>query len=390
MKKKIAVVFDHLIVGGAERSLIQFLRAIDPDRYDITLFTRTANNIYAKEIPDRIRIWPTADMIQDPRTLLLDDLKHARIFQLIRSLWLRVLLRIRKHPYEKLLITHRIQREVPELFDLAIAYKLNYDDTAFTLGRLRARKKCAWVHSIVSYDGKDACVYKSARAFQKIYCVSRFAMAQFQKTYPYLAKKADVIHNLIDAPAILEKAAEPFSPPLRAPALVTVGRLSDEKGQVMIPQIARKLIDSGHLIYWYLIGDGPARPQILENIRRYGVEDHVFLLGARENPYPHMQACQIYVQTSYSEGWCLTTQEARILCKPVVTTGIPVMEEQFAHGKDGSIAKDTTPEAIAAEILELLDHPALPQGYIDALKVASHGYPDELQKLYDFIEDQGA
>ena len=39
MRKKIAIVFNRMIVGGVEKALLNFLRAIDTERYDVTLFT---------------------------------------------------------------------------------------------------------------------------------------------------------------------------------------------------------------------------------------------------------------------------------------------------------------------------------------------------------------
>lgn len=67
------------------------------------------------------------------------------------------------------------------------------------------------------------------------------------------------------------------------------------------------------------------------------MEDHVILLGKKENPYPYMKACDIYVQPSRYEGNAVTVREAQILGKPVVVTDYPTAHSQVRDGQDGII-----------------------------------------------------
>ena len=154
----------------------------------------------------------------------------------------------------------------------------------------------------------------------------------------------------------------------------------------MIPKTARILLDAGYNIHWYLVGDGELREEIEEAIQKYNVQSHVILLGSKMNPYPYIKNCDIYVQPSFSEGYCTTTVEAKILCKPIVTTDAPGMREQFINGENGLIVDSMTPEALAKGIKMLLAHPEVMEKFQDALKKESYDNSKELRKLYDFME----
>ncbi len=169
-------------------------------------------------------------------------------------------------------------------------------------------------------------------------------------------------------------------------SLCTVGRLSPEKGQTLIPKTARMLKDAGYGIHWYLVGDGPDREVLEKLICEHGVGDSVFLLGTKSNPYPYMKQCDIYVQTSFSEGYCLTTAEASVLCRPVVTTNLPVMKEQFVSGENGLIVEEMTSEALFDGIRYLIDNPDIRQKFVDSLKNKTWDNAEELKKLYAFFD----
>ena len=98
-----------------------------------------------------------------------------------------------------------------------------------------------------------------------------------------------------------------------------------------------------------------------------------------------MKQCDIYVQPTYMEGFCTTTNEARVLCKPVVTTDIPPMREQFVNGING-ILTDCNEEDIYTGIKKLLDCPDLLKQFSEKLSEIQFDNNVELQKLYSSID----
>ena len=384
MKKKIAIVFNRMIVGGAEKALLNFLDALDKERYDITLFTLDDKGAYFDEIPDNVRVEYTG--YSDTRTLLLNDLKHLRLFRLGKGLVLRILTRISRGSYEQFAYPMMLLPKFPEEYDCAIAYKLGCEDTATLLTRIRAKKKCAFVHNDTAKNKYISSLYYHLESVTRIFCVSRCLKQHLDTLYPNLSKKTDVLYNLIDSKSIVDSSQIDLSVRLLSIPIVTVGRLSSEKGQQMIPETARMLVDAGYDIHWYLVGDGPLREEVERESEKHGVSDHVILLGTQSNPYPYIKNCDIYVQPSFSEGWGLTVQEARILHKPIVTTPVPVFGEQIVSGENGLIVDEMTPKALFDGIKTLIDHTEMREKFVENLEKEDHDNSKEMQKLYDFIE----
>lgn len=385
MRKKIAVVCGYIGIGGVETALFRFLEAIDQERFEVTLFTQTSGSILDSQLPPGIQVWPISKQLEDSKALLLNDLKHFRLFSVIKGLLLRILLRSGKTKYYKLLLTQMIQPNIPQHFDVGVAYKLNFDDTAFLLGRISADKKCGFLHATVENSKEQRSIYHNLKPISKIFCVSEATKARIEYLFPFLAKKTVIFHNLVDTKRILTMARSPIEGSMKKPSVVTVGRLSSEKGQDMVPHAVRLLLNKGHDVYWYLVGDGPLREKIEQEISKHQVSDHVLLLGMKENPYPYIKCCDIYAQTSHTEGYCTTTVEARVLTKPVVTTDAPGMREQFISGENGLIVDAMTPEALAEGIATLLDSPELREKFRQALEKESFD-ANEMHLLYDLIE----
>ena len=67
------------------------------------------------------------------------------------------------------------------------------------------------------------------------------------------------------------------------------------------------------------------------------MQERVIILGKKNNPYPYMRACDLYVQPSRYEGKAVTVREAQLLGKPVVITNYATSASQLEDGADGVI-----------------------------------------------------
>ena len=385
MKKKIAIVFNRMIVGGAEKALLNFLDALDKERYDITLFTLDDKGAYFDEIPDNVTIKFT--QFTDSKKYFWDCVKKLKFCKVLNAIYCRCMIRLCKDDYKKFLYTMRIYPKFPEKFDCAIAYKMNYDNTATVITRINADKKCAFMHGDSDQVKKKKGKFISLlfKYLDMIFCVSEECRSALNSTYTTYKNNTKVMYNQYPYKQILDKSLDPIRP-LSSVSIVTVGRLSQEKGQQMIPATARMLVDAGYDIHWYLVGDGPLREEIERESKKYEVSDCVILLGMQSNPYPYIKNCDIYVQSSFAEGYCTTTVEAKILQKPIVTTDAPGMREQFVSGENGLIVDAMTPKALFDGIKTLIDHPEMREKFVENLKNEGYDNSKELQKLYDFIE----
>lgn len=98
-----------------------------------------------------------------------------------------------------------------------------------------------------------------------------------------------------------------------------------------------------------------------------------------------MKLCDIYVQPSYYEGYCTTSNEARILSKPIIATNIMGMNEQFTQGVTGILVEPNADEIYAA-ICELLDNCDLRERLQCNLRSVDFDNTKELELLYSLTE----
>lgn len=388
MKKRIAFVTNTMTVGGVERALIALLDQIDYEKYDVVLWTKAAGGAFESQINPHveIRTWNKGNSRKD----LINALCSGKLLRALKGIVYRLMLR--KTSSDWVLYEYYEAKAQPicdeKSYDCVVAFQGLYSGViATTKYRLKAPVKVAWIHGENSFTQKQRrFIEKEYHSFDKIFCVSGATKKTFDGCFPSAVNKTEVFYNLLDVPAIKEKADEAVAERLNPVSLVTVGRISKPKGQVMIPKATRILLDAGYDIHWYLVGDGELRAEVESEITKHGVEDRVILLGTKSNPYPYMKSCDIYVQPSFSEGWGLTVQEAKILHKPIVVTPLDVMREQIVSGENGLIVDAMTPEAIAEGVRTLLDNPELMEKFRTALQSESHDNTSELQKLYDLIE----
>lgn len=386
-KKKIAFVLTTFVVGGVEKSFLELLDSIDRDKYEITVFLPDSKGEWTQQLVDRCEVRYLR--IQDFNTIIRAQMSKMSFFSAFRSLFFRILAKLnyRRH-YRK--STEYFIRSMPrekERFDCVIAYQIINDDCVLgSLYRLKASKKVAWSHA---YIHKEEKIYGQwYNKFDKLFCVSDFAKKALDQNFPTLTNKTEVFHNCVNLDRIIQLSKEMPQWDLREGdiAIVTVGRLSQEKGQIIIPSTVRKLLDLGYNVSWYLIGDGNLREEIVREIQKENVEDHVILMGNKDNPYPYIKACDIYVQTSLVEGWGLTVNEAKVLHKPIVTTEAGVMSEQIQNGHNGIIISENTPEKLAKEIGRLIEFPELRAEFVGQLKREDLYWKNEIEKLYAVIE----
>lgn len=395
-RKKIAVVFNRMLVGGAEKALLNFLYAIDKKKYDVTLFTFSDRGAYYEELPKDISIVFTEN--KTLKEVYKNDFKNLHLLKLLKSNFWRFLIHIFKDDFKKFACTMMCYPAFDKKFDCVISYKLRYEDVLTARYKITAPKNCVWVHGNpldVKRASNDELWFQkkfakwACRYFQKIYVVSDSVKEELCRICPTAHAKTDVFYNLIDSAYILQNAEAAIPDCVKTTGgflLVTVGRLETVKGQLLIPKTTKMLLDAGYKTKWYLIGDGSLRPELEREIETLGVQEQVILLGTKDNPYPYMKACDIYVQTSYSEGFGLTVAEAKILHKPIVTTDAGVMSEQINSGENGLIVPEATSEALYEGIKTLLDCPELREKFVRNLKNENYDASKEMQKLYDFIE----
>lgn len=266
---------------------------------------------------------------------------------------------------------------VKEKFDYVFLYDSFYLKLVpYTIKKIKYGKKVFWLHGEAKYV-KNSGMVEHLKEFDKIFAVSSVVAKQLVDVRPELKDKTEVFYNFMDEKGIKEKSQKgaSFEDNFDGQRILTVGRVTPEKGQDLAVLACKKLIDAGYNIRWYACGAGNNFENIKQLIIDNNLENDFILMGAKENPYPYMKDCDLYVQPSYTEGCCISTSEALILGKPVILTDVGGARDIFTDGKNGYIV-DKSVDAIYEKVKWCLDNPDKVQKLCEDIKNADFKQED--------------
>lgn len=386
-KKKVAILLPWLKMGGTNKIALHFMKEL-AEYCDVTLILSQNTGELLEQLPENIHLM--IDQMRDFKTILKDDLKHVRFGLLIKDVLYYARIKMKRDTVDNYrYIVQRNDFISDTEFDCAISYHGQSPERLLNLlYRTHARKKVAWIHG--EFNNPVDHYRRMERYYGQLdhmFFVSNPTVKSCLAKMSLDRDKCSVYYNPIDKNEILSKAELPCEPEFdsRYVNLLTVGRVSSEKGQDMIPAVTRNLLDAGHRVRWYIVGDGDSRPIVERNIQKYNVGDHVILLGTKTNPYCYMNACDIYVQPSYTEGYSTTICEAGILGKAIVGTkpsgGI---RDQITDGEDGLIV-DATVEGLTEGIRRLIENESLCRQFEDRIQRKNFEGAGEIQKFLDLL-----
>ena len=386
-------------IGGVEKSLLSLLYEIPEGKYDVTLLLLNKKGLFLKHVPKWIKIeevpWYkeiNPIIMQSPQKTINDYYTQKKYMELL-SFFSTYL--ISKYFNSRYFYYQQILKSVPinkMKYDVAIAFQGPTDIIDFYIAnKVEATKKISWVHFDVSKHLINEKLYeKLYKKYQKIFVVSKEAKEKLSNKIPGVQQKAEIFHNIISKQSIKEMAQEKveFDPTFKGIKIVTVGRLSKEKGQDIAIKVLSRLIKDGYNVKWYCIGDGLNRKAFQDLIEKLNVQNKFVLLGQKENPYPYIANSDIYVQPSRHEGFCLTLAEARCLHKPIVSTNFTGAKEQITDNYDGFIVNASEQE-LYEKVSYLINHPEKSLKFITNLKKEKINTTGESKKIIDFIDIVG-
>ena len=387
-KKQVAILLPWLKMGGTNKIALHFMRELS-EYCDVTLILSEYSGELLEQLPGNIRL--IVDRMQDFREIFMDDLRHLRLGKLWKDVLYYGCIRAGRDNVDNFRYLVRRHGDICDTeFDCAISYHGQSPERLLNLiYRVRAKKKAAWIHGEFS-NSADHCrrMNKYYEQMDRLFFVSGHTLESFQAKFDIPRSKCSVYYNPIDRSEIVTKAQLPCDPAFDPACinLVTVGRISSEKGQDMIPAVTRRLLDAGHDVCWYVIGDGDMRPKVEQLCRDHGVADRVCLLGTRTNPYPFMAACDIYVQPSYTEGYSTTICEAGMLGKAIVGTAPSGgIWEQLDNGDSGMIVEATV-GGLYGGISRLIAEPCLRRSFSEKIAQKNFEGTGEIRKFLDFLD----
>ncbi|HWQ83800.1 MAG TPA: glycosyltransferase family 4 protein, partial [Anaerolineales bacterium] len=208
--------------------------------------------------------------------------------------------------------------------------------------------------------GNEAFMHELRASLQQaaaVHCVSADILQEATK-YGLDPARASVIRPAVDPGFFLPPTSPPASSRL---VIITTGALTWLKGHEYDLLALRQLLDLGVEAEFHIIGAGPERQRVLYTIQDLALEGRVILHGKLPSAEvrDQLQAADVFLLASHSEGIANAALEAMSCGLPVVTTDCGGMREAVTDGVEGFVVPARDPAAMADALLRLAQDPAL-------------------------------
>lgn len=383
-------------IGGAERALLGLLDSFDSSKYDVDLFLLRHSGELMPLIPKNINLLPEIPQygaIMEPMAQALKDGEFKVVLGRLKG-------KIRAKNFDK---KHRLLKSavaieyshkytvncLPQItdkhYDVAISFLTPH---YFVSQKVDADKKIAWIHTDYSTIDVDIrSELKMWSQYDNIISISDDVTTAFLTKFPTLKDKIVLIENILSK-QFIDSQSELFDVKTEMPdstvKLLSIGRFCEAKNFDNVPEIASIIKSKGVDFKWYIIGYGGDEALIKSKIVDFNMQDTVVILGKKDNPYPYIKACDIYVQPSRYEGKAVTVHEAQILNKPIAITDYKTAHSQLQDGFDGLIVPMDN-EACANALAEFICNKDLQMQFVENMKTVNYSNESEIDKLYELI-----
>jgi len=394
-KKDILFIMNNLQCGGAEKALLSMLQIFDYTKFNVDLLLFKKEGAFLNKLPKEVTLLdsPIAYSYFDMplKTALINCVKTKKWNVLINRILAVYVLKTEKNPAvrEQKMWNYLESafETLPKKYDVSIGF-LEKIPNYFCVSKTVAKKKIGWIHTNYSnmgmqpkYDDK----YFKELSF--IATISSECVADLKRVFPKYSNKIIEIKNIVSSSLIEKMSFDKCETNLEFnQSIVTVGRLSIEKGLDLAINACEILKEKKISFNWYFIGEGSFRDTMEQAIKEKKLEHYVKILGLKDNPYPYIKSATIYAQTSRFEGKSIAIDEAKILKKPILVTNFSTATNQIENGVNGIIV-EMNPEAIANGIQKLLLNKELCATFVQNLALEKLDTEDEMEKLYKLIEN---
>lgn len=382
-------------------SMLEFLKKLDRTKYEISLYVMMEQGELSNDLPPDIRVlnqrlsncsvWGSRGRFRMAVTVLTSYFRNGNYMRKLAGLVKNFvqMMKAGRVQIDKLCWpmvaegAHRFE----ESFDLVIAW-MEGGAAYYAAKHVKAERKAAFIHINYESAGYTPDMDQGCwEQFGRIFAVSEEVRESFVRLYPQYKTKTFIFPNIMDVEKIRRKAQEPggFSDDYDGFRLLTVGRLTYQKGYDIAIRAMSLLKKRGYKVRWYVLGEGEERKHLKKQIAALGLEKDFCLLGQVENPYPYYKQVDLYVHATRYEGKSIAIQEAQILGCAVIASDCPGNREQFISGRDGILCR-LDPGEIADSIAVLLRDRTKKAVFKREAEIKEMPWGKEFELLTEFME----
>lgn len=371
-RHRVFILIPSLSAGGAERVLVNLLKKIDTQQFDITLCLLARCGMYLNEIPNEIK------------------LKYV-----LRSRFIvRCLTYMQLHFNFNFPLQCCMNLAVRERYDIGVSFSDGTLTDNILLVSSKFKKKIAWVHScyisqrLFTPSRVKELKHKRYEKLDHIVFVSKKSESEFTELFGNTTPHS-IIYNLFDAESIKQKCEESLDNKVNRSVvnIVAVGRMVEVKRYDNLIKAAYILVKKGVKFKMRLVGDGELKEELLTLVKKLHLEKHVDLIGFKSNPYPYIKHSDILVISSQSEAFPTVMIEAMLLETAVVATKCTGCIEISDEGKYALLTEKNA-ESIANGLEKMATDESLRNSFIECSKNRIYDYDEQtsLNKIYQLWE----
>ena len=369
--KKVLFFIESLAGGGAEKVLTDLVCNMNSAKYEVTVCTVSDNGIYQKTVAQHCKYQSFLSR-KDYEAGGLKKVLYWVKTKLIYSINPRII-------YKEFIKTD---------YDIEIAFVEGFATKLIASSPNKKSKKIAWIHTDMNSNPYADRYYSGLNehiaAYQKmdeVICVSQTVQDSYKEKF--CLSNSKVIYNPIDENTIKEKSCELAEmDPNSSLQMVAIGRLVEQKGYDRLLSCLNEIKHYGDFSLW-IIGDGPQREMLEKYIQDNHLEKNIFILGFKKNPYKYLAAADIFICSSYAEGFSTAATEALIIGKPVFTVECSGMKELFAGYNCGELVPNTDYD-LTKMLKELIQHKFSFENYKTDIKERASQF--KLKRQIEIVE----
>lgn len=380
-KKKIVFLTRTLSVGGVATSLIELIKTLNFNNYDIFILTEFEQYDLKYKIDPRIKI----DCYCKCTNLLVEKILKFRD-KIYSKKYLFFLWKI-LNQIEKKYKLHKTKEYFKKIkYDIGIAYHQGFASTIL-IKYVQCKKRLLWYHSSTLMPDCKKSIFK--RADKIVCCTPGLGEKIFRKWNIDSCKIVDV-PCLLDYKALLELSNEKIdSLPINKNDLVflTVSRLTEDKGLMLGYEVFKKLISFNKHYKWLIVGGGPLYFEMKKIIEKDSLQNNILLVGEKLNPYPYYKCSNFYFSPSYFECFGVTLAESKIFSLPIISGNTNAGIYHIENNKFGIVCEMNV-DSFLSNIFKFLSNKDLLNSINNAYKCYDYNlfYAKGVEKFLKLID----
>lgn len=358
MKKKRVLFYNgQLLIGGIERVLTSYLQGLaNEEDLEITVLIKENDpekNIFFTDIPKNL---PVVFIKTEEMVKFRNEIKTKRKKNIFYKLIYPLIL-----AYERLYMKKWLRNYMKankDKFDVVIDFDMSLGKYLDIINL----PKIGWIHNTlvkkIENKKKKIRYKKRLDKYDKIVVICDEMKEEAKKLFEVSEKKLVRIYNPFDIDKVgreKEIIEEEDKEYLKEDYIVAVSRLVEDKGRVDLIEIYNGLYKKGIKEKLYILGEGPTRLQLEKRIKELKLENRIFLIGQKNNPFPWMKNAKVFIHTSYGEGFGLVFIESILCGTPVISYDCPTgPKDILGKNQYGVLVKTGDKKSFQIELDKLL------------------------------------